>query len=134
MISFVLSNFEAILKDIGLYGVIRNIQYGLPYNAYYLFSISEMYNLKSRIFFTPIGELGFSLNDIFEVSLLSLGELPYKEIVPTMEELRWMKKHDSQVYKTYWEVMRPLCIIQEVKGIGIKVLAKSYGLITFLNI
>lgn len=43
MINFVLSNFKVILKDIGLYGAIRNIQYGLSHNVYHLFSILEMY-------------------------------------------------------------------------------------------
>lgn len=80
-----LSNFEAILKDIRLYRVIRKIQYGLSHSAYNLFSILKMYNPKSRMFFTPIGELGFALHETFEVSLQSMGELPYDEIVLTTE-------------------------------------------------
>lgn len=65
MISFVLSNFEAILKDIWLYGAIRNVKYGLRHSAYHLFNILEMYNPKSKMFFTPVGELGFALHKIF---------------------------------------------------------------------
>lgn len=94
MISFILSNFEVILKDIGLYEAIRNVQYDLSYSAYHLFNVLEMYNSKSETFFTPVGELGFTLYEIFKVSLLSMGELPYEEIVLIMEEQRWMKKHD----------------------------------------
>lgn len=73
----------------------KNVLYGLLHSAYYLFSILVMYNSMSEMFFTPIGELGFALHDMFEVSLLSMEELPYNELVPTMEELRWMKTHDS---------------------------------------
>lgn len=70
MIRFVLSNFKVILKDIGLYGAIKNIQYGLPHSAYYMFSILEIYIPKSWTFFIPISELGFALYEIFEVSVL----------------------------------------------------------------
>lgn len=78
MINFILSNFEAILKDIELYGAIRNVQYGLSYSAYHLFNILEMYNPKFETFFTPIGELGFALHEMFEVSLLSMGSCHIK--------------------------------------------------------
>lgn len=91
MISFVLSKFEAILKDIQLYGAIRNVQYGLSHSAYHLFSILEMYNPKFGTFFTPVCKLGFTLYEIFEVSLLSMRELLYEEILPMTKELRWMK-------------------------------------------
>lgn len=77
-----------ILKDIGLYGAIRNVQYGLSYSAYHLFGILEMYKPKSRTFFMLVGELGFALHEMFEVSLLSIGELPYEEMVSTTEELQ----------------------------------------------
>lgn len=80
MINFVLSKFEAELKDIRFYGAIRNMQYSLPYSAYHLFNILEIYNPKSGTFFTPIGQLGFALHDMFEVSLLLMGELSYEEM------------------------------------------------------
>lgn len=66
MIRFVLSKFEAIMKDIGLYGAVRIIQYGLPHSAYHLVSVLEMYHPKSGIFFTLVGELSFALHEIFE--------------------------------------------------------------------
>lgn len=62
MISFILPKFEVILKDIGLYGTIKNVQYGLFHRAYYLFSILEIYNLKSGMFFAPIDELDFGFH------------------------------------------------------------------------
>lgn len=87
MINFVLSKFKTILKDIKLYGAIRNVQYGLLHSSYHLFSVLEMYNPKYKTFFTPVGELGFALYEMFEASLLSMGELPCEEIVSMMEEL-----------------------------------------------
>lgn len=64
------------------------MQYGLSHSTYHLFSSLEMYDSKSRTFFTPVGELDFALPEMFEISLLSIGELPYEEIVPMIEELR----------------------------------------------
>lgn len=92
MINFVLSEFEATLKDIGLYKAIRNIQYGLLQSAYHLYNVLEMYNFKSGTFFTLVGELGLTLHEMFEVSLLLIEELPYKKIILTIQELRWLKK------------------------------------------
>lgn len=46
MISFMLTNFKATLKDIGLYGAIRNVQYDYSHSAYHLFSILEIYTLS----------------------------------------------------------------------------------------
>lgn len=87
MINFIFSNFEAILKDIKLYGAIINILYGLPHNAYHLFNIFEMYNTKFKTFFTPVSKLGLPLHEMFEVSLLSMGELSHEEIVSITQEL-----------------------------------------------
>lgn len=69
---FVLSTFGDILRDFGLYGEIRNVQFGLPHSACHLFSILEMYNPSSGTSFTPVGELGIALHEMFEVSLLSM--------------------------------------------------------------
>lgn len=99
-----------------MYGAIRTVQYSHPHSAYYLFSILEMYNPKSRTFFTPVGELGFAPYEMFEVYLLSIEELPNEEIAPAIEELRQIKTKDSQVCETYWEVMCHFCICQEVSG------------------
>lgn len=110
MSNFILSKFVSILKDIGLYRAIRNVQYGLSHSVYHLFSILEMYNPKSGTLFTPVHELSCILHEMLQVSLLSMGELLCKQIVLMMEELRWMKKQDPQVYETYWEVICHFCI------------------------
>lgn len=51
-----------------------------------------MYNLSSGTFFTLVEKLGFALYEMFEVSLLSMGELQYEEYVPTFEELNQLKE------------------------------------------
>lgn len=53
-----------------------------------------MYNPNTGMFFTPVGQLVFALHKMFEVSLLLMGEFPYEEIVPTMEQLQRMKTQD----------------------------------------
>lgn len=88
----------------------RNVQYGFPHSAYYLFSILEIYNPKFGTVFTPMGELGLALHKIFEASLLSMGELSYKEIILRTHELQWIKKYDPHMYKIYLEVMCHYCI------------------------
>ena len=56
-------------------------------------------------FFTPVGEMGLALHELYEVSGLVIGDAPYEEYVPTSEELHLLKKEDPQVYETYWEVL-----------------------------
>ena len=46
----------------------------------------------------------FSLDEMHEVSGLSMGELPYEEYVLGIE-LHLLKKDAPQVYETYWEVL-----------------------------
>lgn len=91
MVSFVLKTFRSILKDIGLYRAIRNVHYNLPHSTYHLFSILEMYYSDSGTFFILVDEVGFALHKMFEVSLLSIGELSYEGIMPTTEEFKWLK-------------------------------------------
>jgi len=49
--------------------------------------------------------MGFALHEIFKVSGLSMGDLPYEEYIPSIEELHLLNKDASQVYETYWEVL-----------------------------
>lgn len=63
-----------------------------------------MYNSDFVTFFIPIGELGYTLHKMFEVSLLSIRKLPYEEFVLTTEELNLLRTHNVRVYeKTYRE-------------------------------
>ena len=46
-----------------------------------------------------------ALHEMYEVSWLVMGDAPYKEYVPTSEELHLLRKEDPQVYETYWEML-----------------------------
>ena len=53
------------------------------------------------MFFTPVGEMGLALHELYEVLGLVIRDAPYKEYVLTTEELHLLKKEDPQVYETY---------------------------------
>jgi hypothetical protein len=65
----------------------------------------DMYNPNTATFFTPSGELGFALHEMFEVSGLSMGEVPYEEYVPGAEELQIIRRDGAELYETYWELL-----------------------------
>lgn len=91
MMGFMLSTFKATLEDLGFDQAIRNIQFGLSHSSYHLFSVLEMYNPSLNIFITPVCELGFALYKMFEVCLISMGELPYEEYVPITKQMNRLK-------------------------------------------
>ena len=101
MVGFVLAEFEHLLKQAGLYKTVRVVQYGIPQSSHHFYSVLERYNPWTCTFFTPVGEMGFALHELYEVSGLVIGDALYEEYVPTTEELHLLKKDDSQVYETY---------------------------------
>ena len=56
------------------------------------FAMLELYNPVTCIFFTPSGELGFALHEMYEVSGLLMGDRPYEEYTPGTEDLYILKK------------------------------------------
>lgn len=78
----------------------RNVQFGLPHSSTHCFCILEMYNAQTNTFFTPIGELGFALHEVHEITVLSIGETPNEEYVPSMKELLHLKVI-PHAYSTY---------------------------------
>lgn len=91
MIQFILLNFEACLKRVGLYRAMRSVQFGLPHSSPHFFCILETYNTKINTFFTPVGELRFALHDIHEILALSIDETPYEEYILGAKELLRLK-------------------------------------------
>ena len=83
----------------------RVVQYGIPQSTQYFYAILERYNLWTRTFFTPVEKMGLALHEMYVVSGLVIGDAPYKEYVPSTEELHLLKKSDPLVYETYWEVL-----------------------------
>ena len=49
--------------------------------------------------------MGLALHEMYKISGLVIGDAPYKEYVPSIEELHLLKKSDPLVYETYWEVL-----------------------------
>jgi len=86
---------------VGLYHSVRAVQYGLLQSSHHFYDILERYNSLTGTFFTPVGEMRLALHELYEVSGLVIEDAPYKEYVPTTEELHLLKKEDSQVYETY---------------------------------
>lgn len=69
------------------------------------------------MFFTLVGELGLTLHKMFEVLALSMGEVPYKEYIPTSKDLNMLKAKDVCIYKIYWEMMCHFRICPDISGI-----------------
>jgi len=88
-----------------LHQAIRAIQYGILQGSHHFYDILERYNPLIGTFFTPIGEIGFALHELYKVSVLVIGDAPYEEYVLTTEELHLLRKEDPQMYETYWEVL-----------------------------
>ena len=73
----------------------RVIQYGIPQSTQHFYAILEWYNPETCTFFTPIGEIGLALHEMYEVSGLMIGDAPYEEYVPSTEEQHLLKKGQS---------------------------------------
>jgi len=92
MVGFVLANLEDLLLQVGLYGDVRAIQYGISQSTQHFYAVLERHNPETCTFFTPIGEIGLALDEMYEVSGLMIGDAPYEEYVPSTEELHLLKK------------------------------------------
>ena len=71
---FVLTELEDLLKQAGFYQVVRVIQYGLPQSSHHFYGVLERYNPLTGTFFTPVGEMGLALHELYEVSRLVIGD------------------------------------------------------------
>jgi len=60
----------------------------------------ECYNLEIFSFFTLVGEMRFSLYEIYEVYGLPMWDIPYEEYAPLAEELHLMEESSPLVYAT----------------------------------
>ena len=83
------------------------------------FAVLERYNPHSGTFFTPVGEMGLALHELWEVSKLPIGSLPYEEYFPSNQELRQLAKDEPELYEVCRELMCHFYIcmdIHRVKG------------------
>ena len=97
MVSFTLEQFEDLLWQAGLYRAVRAIMHGIPQSNHHFYAILERYNPETFKFFTLVGEMEFALHEMYEVSGLVMGDAPYEEYVPSIEELHLLKKDDPLV-------------------------------------
>jgi len=101
MVGFVLAELGDLLKQVGLYHLVRAMQYGLLQSSHKFYGTLERYNPLTGTLFTPVGEIGLALHELYEVLGLVIGDSPYEEYVLTTEKLHLLKREDSQVYETY---------------------------------
>ena len=86
MVCFALKELEEPLLQCGLYPTVKAVCYGIILNDYNFFRILEKYNPDTCTFFTSVGEMGFALHEMFEVSRLSIRYWPYEEYIPSTKE------------------------------------------------
>ena len=75
--------------------------YGIQMSIANFYAIFELYCPAIRTFFTPIGELGMTLLEMWEVSALPMGSLPYQEYFPCEAELALLEKQEPALFETY---------------------------------
>ena len=80
------------------------------------YAIFELYCPATGTFFTPVGELDMDLHEMWEVSALPMGSLPYKEYFPCEAELALLEKHESALFETYQELMCHFYICSDMHG------------------
>jgi len=116
MVGFVLADLEDLLLQVGLYGTVSAIQYGISQSTQHFYVVLKRYNTETCTFFTPIGEMKLVLHEMYEVSGLMIGDAPYEEYVSSTEDLHLLKKGEALVYETYWEVLCHFHICGQVIG------------------
>ena len=96
-----LAQFEDLLWQAVYIGP-SGSSYGIPQSNHHFYAVLEHYNIETCTFFTPVGEMGFSLHEVLG---LVLEDAPYEEYVPSIEELHLLKKDVLLIYETYWKVL-----------------------------
>lgn len=112
--SHILESFDAMTLHDKLRPSIEASKHGIVQNNEYLFGMLELYNLETCTFFTPIGKLGMSLEEMYVVSGLPPSEYPSEEYMPYMDDLNELDWTNPDMYQTYLEVLCHLFICQKV--------------------
>ena len=71
-----------------MYEVVRVTCYRMKVSVPNFYVDLEIYCLSTGTFFTPVEELGLALHEMWEVSKLSMGHLPFEEYFPYPRELQ----------------------------------------------
>ena len=99
-----MEHFDEDLKRLGIHEVVRATCYGIEVSVPNFYAIFELYCLTLGTFFTPVREIGLALQEMWEVSNLPIGSLPYENF-PRTVELEQLEKEDSALFETYQELM-----------------------------
>ena len=67
---YVLAHFKEDLERLGLRETVRATCYGIQMSIANFYAIFELYCLVTGTFFTPVGEVGITLHEMWEVSTL----------------------------------------------------------------
>jgi len=110
----VLAKYEIILRRFELYNAVQATRLRLDISVPNFFAIVERFNPHSRTFFTPVGEMGLPLHEMWEVSKLPMGSMPYEEYFPTNQELRQLAKDSPELYEVYQELMCHFYICMDI--------------------
>ena len=95
---FMLGSFESQWRDIGLFSAIRAVRSGLVQDPQKFYGVMELYDVDTRTFFTPVGELGISYHEMQYVSGLDYGEFVYEERVPPPSDLEKLSVRYGQEF------------------------------------
>jgi len=100
------------------------------------YAISKLYYPATGTFFTPVGELGMALHEMWEVSALPMGSLPYEEYFTYEAELTLLEKQKPTLFETYWELMCHfyICSSMHMSHKGASSSSKSWGNYLFPNL
>ena len=69
MTLYVLAHFEEDLERLGLYEAVRVTCYGIQMSVANFYAIFELYCPSTGTFFTPVGDLGMALHEMWGKSL-----------------------------------------------------------------
>ena len=117
MTNYVLTNFGKDLEKLNLHEAVRATCYGIEMKVACFYAILELYCTASGTF-TPVGELGMALHEMWEISALPFGSLPYEEYFPCKAELALLEKQEPALLETYRDLMCHLHICSNIHGGG----------------
>ena len=98
---YILEHFEAKLKKIELHEAVRATYHGMEISVPNFFAIFELYCLATGSFFTPIGELGLGLHEMWEIFNLRWVQCHIRNIFSCAMELEQMEKDDREMFEMY---------------------------------
>jgi len=95
---------------------VRATCYGIQMSVVNFYAIFELYCPATGTFFTLVGELGMTLHEMWEVSALLMGSLPYEEYFPLEAKLALLKKQERALFETYRELICHFYICSDMHG------------------